>query len=97
MGVRTRCATDTKMPKPPPTLTTSMFSNLSDVLFLSEGAEWVKNVDHLSDAEWAKTYFIAGVSSLVGYSPPSPTPDAAARARGPQHAQRAPSLPSGRR
>ena len=74
-----------------------MFSNLSDVLFLEEGAEWVKNVDHLSDADWAKTYYISGVSSLVGSQPSQPKPDAAARARGPQHLQRAPSLPSGRR
>ena len=74
------------MPKPPSTLTTSMFSNLSDVLFLEEGAEWVKNVDHLSDADWAKTYYITGVSSLVGSQPSQPE----ARRRGARQRPTAP-------
>ena len=42
----------------------------------------MKNIDHLSDDEWAKTFYISGVSSLVGSQPSSPKPDAAVRTRG---------------
>ena len=57
--------TDTRMPKPPSTLTASKFSNLSDVFVLGEGGEYTQNVDQLSHDEWAKTFYICGVSSLV--------------------------------
>ena len=57
--------TDTRMPKPPSTLTVSKFSNLSDVFVLGEGGEYTQNVEQLSHDEWAKTFYICGVSSLV--------------------------------
>ena len=89
--------TDTRMPKPPLTLTASKFSNLSDVFVLGEGGEYTQNVDQLSHDEWAKTFYICGVSTLVRLPLQHAQSRRIARARGPQHLQRAPSLPADRR
>ena len=67
------------------------------MLVLGEGGEYTQNVDQLSHDEWAKRYYICGVSTVVNCPLQHARSRSIARARGPQHLQRAPSLPSGRR